>query len=947
MIDPAQQPLRQPASISIVVSNCRSITNKWEDLHLLATTKDPDVLLLSETHLKATSRTRWPKGYDLCRKDRAVGRGGGLATLTKKSLRAAEIQVPDLLSTTEAQAVQISTTSGQMTIINVYHPDGQEDIDPLLGNFAESHNLCIMCGDLNAKDDTWSSNARTNRAGESVIEWLDNTSLAVMNNPFIPTHTPDQQGLQSSVIDLVIATPAAAAVMDEPDIADPLGTSDHATVCINATTTPVVHQRPRPPTFKWKEADWQEYTNLLHQELDQLHLPQPPTTRDVDRAINHLEVVIRSARDNAVPTTQPKQGPRQMYRPSRELMDLIRQRRAVRRTYQRTRLPEHRALRNLLQRQIKDKYNEEKRDQWHRHVSTLGRHDVSKVWKTLRAMERNGKDPLKPAILLIADAQTGQAKTVTDDQGRADAFADHMERIYQTGESPHFDEQWRLHVEHQVQRNPLAFSSPGVPTPMQLAEITEQEVRAAIKSFGNKAPGPDQINYILLRRAPPALDATLANIFNGCLRIGYQPDRWKEGVMVMIPKPDKDRRVPGNHRPITLQCTMGKVFERVIIGRCFELLDQHCPLRDDQSAYIKGRSTSDHLFRFGQDVAETRIIKRKNTHMYAVLTDVEKAFDGVWHDGLRFKLATEFRAAMPMTLIRWLSSYLDNRTIRIREGQALSRPIIQRCGVPQGGIISTLLYIMYTNGMPVGDEHVKVSNYADDVTLWSRGGYHALMRLQDKVTSLAEYCDKWRIKLSERKTVKFVVSRHPQMLQSVENHDVSIQLHGQELHQEQRVKFLGVTFDHSGTFHAHLNNQAVKGRRRNNLVKRLGGTTWGLDPQTRLNIYKQFTRPVLEYGAVAWRGAAATNIEKLERIQRSAIKQAIGVPRYTPTEWLHQLTGIPSIADRTKSLNQRYFQKIRDNPERVPLTAARLQEAENLRLPQRRRPWTTPYHASQ
>ena len=55
----------------------------------------------------------------------------------------------------------------------------------------------------------------------------------------------------------------------------------------------------------------------------------------------------------------------------------------------------------------------------------------------------------------------------------------------------------------------------------------------------------------------------------------------------------------------------------------------------------------------------------KGNKVNVVLRDISKAFDKVWHDGLRIKL---IQANLPSYLIRIISNYFENRTAAIRIG---------------------------------------------------------------------------------------------------------------------------------------------------------------------------------------------------------------------------------------------------------------------------------------
>ena len=56
----------------------------------------------------------------------------------------------------------------------------------------------------------------------------------------------------------------------------------------------------------------------------------------------------------------------------------------------------------------------------------------------------------------------------------------------------------------------------------------------------------------------------IADLFNYLLEVGYFPKAWKNAVGVMIPKPNKDPRLVGSYRPISLSRWLGKLLEKCI-----------------------------------------------------------------------------------------------------------------------------------------------------------------------------------------------------------------------------------------------------------------------------------------------------------------------------------------------------------------------------------------------
>ena len=101
----------------------------------------------------------------------------------------------------------------------------------------------------------------------------------------------------------------------------------------------------------------------------------------------------------------------------------------------------------------------------------------------------------------------------------------------------------------------------------------------------------------------------------------------------MLIKPDKLPSLTTSYRPISLLSSIMKLFERVIEKHLQKHLEDTGFLSKYQLGFRKAKSTNDHLFRLSQTVMESF-----NRGEQASFIDVEKAFDNVWHNGLRFKI---------------------------------------------------------------------------------------------------------------------------------------------------------------------------------------------------------------------------------------------------------------------------------------------------------------------
>ena len=124
----------------------------------------------------------------------------------------------------------------------------------------------------------------------------------------------------------------------------------------------------------------------------------------------------------------------------------------------------------------------------------------------------------------------------------------------------------------------------------------------------------------------------------------------------------------------------------------------------------------------------------------ASFLDVEKAFGNVWHNGLKYKI---FQLALPTKATRWLSDFLVGRVIKIEIDGFLSSNIYSKAGVPQGSVLSPLLFLIYVKDTPDPKPHLNSeSQFPDNTGLWDRSkkAFLAANRLQRDLDALAEWC---------------------------------------------------------------------------------------------------------------------------------------------------------------------------------------------------------------
>ena len=176
-----------------------------------------------------------------------------------------------------------------------------------------------------------------------------------------------------------------------------------------------------------------------------------------------------------------------------------------------------------------------------------------------------------------------------------------------------------------------------------------------------KAPGIDNVHNIILKKTiGTGFYKVLARAFTISLKLGFIPHVWKIAVLCMLIKPDKPPSQTTSYRPISLLSAIMKLFERVIEKRLPKHLEDNGFFIKYLSGFRKPKSTNDHLFFSFRPSWKASV---GGEHVIEAFLDVEKAFDNVWHNGLRYKI---YQLDLPTKLCRWLSDFLVGRVIQVK-----------------------------------------------------------------------------------------------------------------------------------------------------------------------------------------------------------------------------------------------------------------------------------------
>jgi len=158
-------------------------------------------------------------------------------------------------------------------------------------------------------------------------------------------------------------------------------------------------------------------------------------------------------------------------------------------------------------------------------------------------------------------------------------------------------------------------------------EFTLAEIRNAVESMNNKkALGEDGITGEIFKQEFETFPKYITAMYNGCLRKGVFPKRWKRAKLIPIVKPGKeDSDEMTKFRPLSLLNIEGKIMEKILITRINYWVYSTNFLNNNQYGFTPQRSTTDAA------MAVKNIVEGlKAQVIILIVLDIQPAFDAAW-----------------------------------------------------------------------------------------------------------------------------------------------------------------------------------------------------------------------------------------------------------------------------------------------------------------------------
>ena len=369
--------------MNIVFWNCQGLRPKRKELQNYLLENQIDILALNETFLKPKFKFHLP-GYDIYKNDRLIGTKGGVAILVKKGIIVNQDWKNEhfnVVTDNEALTIEIELQNGDKVILaTIYCPNG----NPSLRLFRMINALSkqvIFLGDFNSKHKQFGC-VKPNKSGQTLVNIAKDLKLFYVNQLEPNRHTPeDPVHGTSDILDMAFITPGLSSRDISFSVADDHMGSDHFPIQISLDK-PLKRNTPMTePRYRFDKTN----DDLLHNTLkDSLtNIDTNITTQD---ELEELAITLCDKLMKAVDTSTPKVYSRNDPKSpiSQAILDLIKEKRRLRRLYNNTQDSNIKSTINKLQKEIRTKINQESTISWEKFCNSISlESDPKKSWRKI------------------------------------------------------------------------------------------------------------------------------------------------------------------------------------------------------------------------------------------------------------------------------------------------------------------------------------------------------------------------------------------------------------------------------------------------------------------------------------------------------------------------------------------------------------------------------------
>ncbi|CAK1584654.1 unnamed protein product [Parnassius mnemosyne] len=419
------------------------------------------------------------------------------------------------------------------------------------------------------------------------------------------------------------------------------------------------------------------------------------------------------------------------------------------------------------------------------------------------------------------------------------------------------------------------------------SQITDSDVKKSIVEINSDAISTDCISRKMIIPIVDILTPVIKSIFNYSISSGNFPSSWKEPQITPIPKKANPSSF-SDYRPISIIPFLSKVFERIVHRQLSIYLSRWSLFNSFQSGFRVGHSTTTALVKITEDI---RLSMDKQHVTVLTLLDFSNAFNNVDFDLLLAILAS---LNISPEVIDWFHSYLFGPRQRTRVDDSFSNWCTINAGVPQGGVLSPLLFSIFISSITL-QLSSRYHLYADDLQVYEHAKLMDLPNtiglLNKDLDLIVDWCKSHGLKVNPSKT-KAIIIGSQKLVNLIDFSSLpGIIFDGTPVPYSDTVKNLGVTFDKFLSWAPQISEVSRRMFASVGSLRRLSNF---LPIPTKIALAQSLLLPILDYADTCYLNLNEEMLNKLERIQNLCIRFIFGLRKYDHvSEYREKLKWLP------------------------------------------------------
>lgn len=899
----------------IFYANAQGIQGKKDGIQEILNDIKPDLVLLTETHLKNNIGIKFD-GYTFIGKSRNEKSSGGVGILIKDQLRS---YMSPITTTRDIEMIWVNIMRSNKVpyFIGVYYgkqesrvnkEEIEEEMETLMEEIMEkrSEGEIMIAMDGNGKIGIL--NEPISRNGRLLLDVFETTELQIMNYSQKCegkiTHRAKKKNEKDSAIDFILATPILSAgiqkiLIDEEGLYRLKGkaSTDHNSMIID-TNLSNIYKINKPKGVTWRMKAPSQCWEKFQKQIEEFSPKSISIMADRGKTVQHrynlwMNHIMKIINETIGKTTLKAKGNKKL---SHNISELRKKKRELRKEFQIAKDATKRIeikkkyieTQKLLQSEMK---NERMKDADTRFQKMI--EDKNNFWKE---RQRIMKDNM------------GEWMTMKDENGKRiygidenlQNAADYYESLYTRQKGRNHE--YQLLVEKEIPEMKINKENERhecntIPT--------VQEIKQAIANKKNGKSSTDLKNEFL-KKGGDAMVTVMYSVIKTVWEEEEVPKQWNESYITSVWKKKGDRELMKNQRGISVSSTVGMIMEELLNNRILNTIT----FTQGQGGGIKNYSTFDHLFLLRAVITFSIKFNKK---WILTFYDMEKAYDHaerehmlhmLWNKGVRGKA---WRLTMALN---------ENLTAKIKTPYGLSRTIQRQVGGKQGGKLMTTTFAKFTDllseemhenpemGVKIDECRIPILLFVDDVLTIAQDCTKQLETLD----TVENYSQKHNITWGASKCSTMEIGKHKVQTETWTLGENIIQ------HQD-HYKYLGDIVMRNGCNTKNLDDRTkkVKASTCSIISCAKSDIMSKIQVSVLLKLHETNNIPILLHNSETWI-LSKTDIQVLEKIDMWALKRMLNLPRTTPSNAIRHMTGTSYIKTRIEIKQCNYLWKILRRP---------------------------------